>query len=252
MRLKQKAAVVTGGGTGIGKAICLKLAQEGCAVAVNYSKSRGKAEKVAEMAQKMGVRAVAIKADISKDLEVRNLMKTAFDNFGRLDILVNNAGFTRRVPHQNLDELTEELLEKIWAINVKGPLYCMRAAIPFMLKNGNGSVVNITSDSAFHGDGSSVIYCAAKAALANITKSLARALAPAIRVNAVAPGFVDTGFVKWEPGVKEKEEQLNPMGCITTVDDVAKAVLFLVAEATDITAQTIMVDGGRTVLGAKV
>lgn len=251
MGLKKKVAVVTGGGTGIGRAICLRFAQEGFGVAINYCRSRQKAEEVTEMVRKMGAVALAIQADVSKDIEVRQLMKDVFSNFGRLDILVNNAGFTQRIPHQDLEALTEDLLEGVWAVNVKGPLYCVRAAVPYMVKGDRSSIINITSDSAFHGDGSSIIYCAAKAALANMTKSLARALAPAIQVNAVAPGFVDTGFVKWEPGMKEKAEQRNPMGAITTVEDVAQAVLFLAKDATHITGQTILVDGGETVLGPK-
>jgi len=252
MKLHGKVAVVTGGGTGIGRAICLRFAQEGCAIAVNYSKSEQKAQEVVEAAHRIGSSGVAIQADVSQDLEARALMKDAVDRLGRLDILVNNAGFSRRIPHQDLEGMTEGLITRILAVNVKGPFYCVRAAVPYMLQNGGGAVVNITSDSAYDADGSSILYCAAKAALGNLTKAWARCLAPTIRVNAVAPGFVDTGFVDWGQAFIAKVGRLNPLGRLATVEDVANAVLFLAADATHVTAETILVNGGVTVLGPRV
>jgi 3-oxoacyl-[acyl-carrier protein] reductase len=249
MKLKGKVALVTGGGTGMGRAICLKLASEGSDVVVNYSKSRRQAEEVAAGAQGLGVRALAVQADVSRDAEARRLVEEAVTRLGRLDILVNNAGWTRRVTHRELEGLTEEVLERTWAVNVKGPLYCIRAAVPHMLKLGGGAIVNITSIAAFQGAGSSIVYCASKAALAAITKSIARAFAKDnILVNAIAPGFVDTGFVDWPREVMEKNIQVSPMGRIPTVDDVANAVLYLACDATGVTAQTIFVDCGVTVL----
>src|SRR5574337_1933928 len=159
----------------MGRAVCLKFASEGAGVAVNYSKSRKQAEEVAEAARKLGVPAMAMKADISQDQEARRLVDETVAKLGRLDILVNNAGWTRRVAHRELEGLTEEILERTWAVNVKGPLYLARAAIPHMLRQGGGRIVNVTSIAAFQGAGSSVIYCASKAALGVMTKSLARA-----------------------------------------------------------------------------
>lgn len=249
MRLKGKVALVTGGGTGMGRAICLKLASEGGDVIVNYSKSRTQAEEVAGSAQQLGVRAVAVRADVSQDREARRLVDETVAKLGRLDILMNCAGWTRRVTHRELEGLTEEILERTWAVNTKGPLYLCRAAIPHMLKQGGGRIVNITSIAAFQGAGSSVIYCASKAALAAVTKSLARAFAKDnILVNAIAPGFVDTGFVDWPREVMEKNIAISPMGRIPTVDDIANAALFLACDATGITAQTIFVDCGVTAL----
>jgi len=249
MKLKGKVALVTGGGTGMGRAMCLKFASEGAGVAVNYSKSQKQAEAVAEAARQMGAAALAIKADVAQDQEARRLVEETVAKLGRLDILVNNAGWTHRVNHRELEGLTEEVLERTWTVNVKGPLYCIRAAIPHMLMVGGGAIVNVTSIAAFQGAGSSVIYCASKAALGTITKSLARAYAKDnIRVNAIAPGFVDTGFVDWPREVLEKNIKVSPMGRIPTVDDVANAALFLACDATGITAQTIFVDCGVTVL----
>jgi NAD(P)-dependent dehydrogenase (short-subunit alcohol dehydrogenase family) len=163
--------------------------------------------------------------------------------------LVNNAGWSTVVPHRQLDGLTEEVLERTWQINVKGPIYVTRAAIPHLVKAGGGAIVNTTSVAAYQGSGSSIIYGASKAALGAITKSLARAFAKDnIRVNAIAPGFVDTQFVNWPAGAKEKAIAGSPMGRIPTVDDAANAVLYLACDATGVTAQTILVDCGVTVL----
>ena len=200
MKLKGKAALVTGGGTGMGRAITLKFAAEGADVAINYSRRAKEAEETAEAARKLGVRAFAMKADVSVEAEAIRLVDETVKQFGRLDVLVNNAGWSTVVPHRELEGLTEEILERTWRINVKGPIYVTRAAIPHMLKAGGGSIVNTTSVAAFQGAGSSIIYGASKAALGAITKSLARAFGKDnIRVNAIAPGFVDTGFVDWPP-----------------------------------------------------
>jgi 3-oxoacyl-[acyl-carrier protein] reductase len=249
VKLTGKAALVTGGGTGMGRAITLKLAAEGANVAINYSRRAKEAEETIEAARQLGVRAFAMKADVSVEAEAIQLVEETVKQFGRLDVLVNNAGWSTVVPHRKLDGLTEEILERTWRTNVKGPIYITRAAIPYMLKSGGGSIVNTTSVAAFQGAGSSIIYGASKAALGAITKSLARAFGrDNIRVNAIAPGFVDTGFVDWPAGVKEKAIAGSPMGRIPTVDDAANAVLYLACDATGVTAQTIFIDCGVTAL----
>jgi 3-oxoacyl-[acyl-carrier protein] reductase len=249
MKLTGKVALVTGGGTGMGRAISLKFAGEGADVIVNYSRRNAEAEETAGAARKLGVRAFAVRADVGQDQECRRLVQEAVTRLGRLDILVNNAGWSQLVPHRDLEKLTEDILDRTWAVNTKGPLYLSRAAIPHMLKQGGGRIVNITSIAAYQGAGSSIIYCASKAGLAAITKSLARAFAKDnILVNAIAPGFVDTHFVDWPREAMEKNVKVSPMGRIPTVDDVANAALFLAADATGITAHTIFVDCGVTVL----
>jgi 3-oxoacyl-[acyl-carrier protein] reductase len=175
MKLNGKVALITGGGTGMGRAITLKLAAEGAAVAINYSRRAREAEQTVEAARRLNVQAFAMKADVMVEAEAVQLVERTAKQFGRLDVLVNNAGWSVAVPHRQMEGLTEEILERTWQTNVKGPIYVMRAAIPHMLKAGGGSIVNITSVAAFQGAGSSIIYVASKAALGVITKSLARA-----------------------------------------------------------------------------
>ena len=145
--------------------------------------------------------------------------------------------------------MSEDILESTWSVIVKAPIYCTRAAVPHLKAHGAGAVINITSSAAYTAMGSSVIYCAAKAALASITKSLARALAPEIRVNAIAPGFVDTGFVNWSPEVLEHLKRKTRLGRPVVAEDIAEAAVYLAADAHATTGQTILVDGGVVALG---
>jgi len=249
MKFKNKVVLVTGGSTGLGRAMCLHFAREGAAVIVNYSKSKERAQEVVDRIGAMGGQAADIQADVSRDSQARQLIEKAVARFGRLDILINNAAWTRFIPHKELEELSEDVLENTWSVIVKAPVYCTRAAVPHLRKNGAGSVINITSSAAYTAMGSSVIYCAAKAALASITKSLARALAPEIRVNAIAPGFVDTGFVNWSPEVLEHLKRKTRLGRPVVAEDIADAAVFLAADANASTGQTILVDGGVVALG---
>jgi len=249
VKFKDKVVLVTGGGTGIGRAMCLQFAREGAAVIVNYSKSKERAQEVVDRIGAMGGQAVDIQADVSRDSQARQSIEKAVARFGRLDILINNAAWTRFIPHKELEELSEDVLENTWSVIVKAPIYCTRAAVPHLKENGAGSVINITSSAAYTAMGSSVIYCAAKAALASITKSLARALAPKIRVNAIAPGFVDTGFVNWSPEVLEHLKKKTRLGRPVIAEDIADAAVFLAADANASTGQTILVDGGVVALG---
>ena len=153
MKLKGKAALVTGGGTGMGRAITLKLAGEGADVAINYSRRAKEAEETVEAVRRLGVRAFAMKADVAVEAEAVRLVDEAAKQFGRLDVLVNNAGWSTAVPHRQLDGLTEEVLERTWQINVKGPIYVTRAAIPHLVKAGGGAIVNTTSVAGLPGGG---------------------------------------------------------------------------------------------------
>jgi 3-oxoacyl-[acyl-carrier protein] reductase len=164
---------------------------------------------------------------------------------------VNNAGWTERVPHRELDDLTDEIWDRVFATNLRGPFYCVRAAVPYMERRGGGAIVNITSVAGFTGTGSSLAYAASKAGLTTLTKSLARALAPSrIRVNAVAPGLLDTnfggGFIT--PDFLEHTGRLAAIGRPVTVEEGADTVVFLLASEA-MTGYTSIVDGGLTALG---
>jgi 3-oxoacyl-[acyl-carrier protein] reductase len=249
MKFKDKAVVVTGGSTGIGRAMCLRFAHEGAAVVVNYSKSKKQADEVVGKIEGAGGRAWAVQTDISNDRQARQLIEQSVERMGRLDLLINNAGWTRFIPHHDMEGLSEEVLENTWGIIVKGPIYCIRAAVPHLRAAGNASIINITSTAAFAARGSSLIYVAAKAALAALTKALARTLAPEIRVNAIAPGFIDTGFVNWTPEVLEDLRKPSRLGRIIDREDVADAAVYLAADAKSTTGQTILVDAGDAALG---
>lgn len=249
MKFKDKVVVVTGGGTGIGRGMCIRFAQEGAAVVVNYSKSKEQAKEVIAEIDRSGGQAIEIQADVSQDQEARQLIESAVAHFGRLDVLINNAAWTRYIPHHNLDDLSEEILENTWSVIVKGSIYCIRTAVPHLRANGGGSVINITSNAGFTARGSTIIYGASKAALTFITKALARALAPEIRVNAIAPGFVDTGFVNWTPEALEQLKKQTRLGRQIIPENIADAAVFLASDAVATTGQTILVDGGVAALG---
>lgn len=249
MKFKDRAVVVTGGGTGIGRAMCLRFAREGAVVVVNYSKSKTQADEVVSRIESGGGRAWALQADVSDDRQARQLIVQSVERMGRLDLLINNAGWTRFIPHHELERLTEEVLENTLGVIVKGPIYCIRAAVPHLKATGNASIINTTSIAAFTARGSSLIYVAAKSALAGMTKALARALAPEIRVNAIAPGFVDTGFVDWTPEVLKDLQQPTRLGRTIDPEDVADAAVYLAADAKSTTGQTILVDAGDAALG---
>jgi 3-oxoacyl-[acyl-carrier protein] reductase len=242
---------VTGGATGIGRATVLALAREGAAVAVNYSKSKAAADETARLAEEAGARALPIKADITRDAEVRAMADQIARELGGLDCLVNNAGWTQRVPHRRFEDLTDEIWDRVFATNLRGAFYCVRAAVPHMEKRGGGAIVNITSVATFTGTGSSMAYAASKAGLDSLTKSLARTLAPShIRVNAVAPGLLATGFGGGliTRDLLDQIGSLTPIGRPATVDEVAGAVVFLLANEA-VTGYTTIVDGGLTALG---
>jgi 3-oxoacyl-[acyl-carrier protein] reductase len=249
MKFKDKVVVVTGGASGIGRGMCIRFAGEGASVVVNYSKSKAKAINVVEEINCNGGDAVDIQADVSQDGEARQLIDRAVAHYGRLDVMINNAAWTKYVPHQNLEDLSEEILDTTWSVVVKGSIYCTRAAVPHLRASKGGSVINITSNAGFTAAGSTIIYGASKAALTFITKALARALAPDIRVNAIAPGFVDTGFVNWTSEALEKLKRQSRLERSIIPENIADAAIFLASDAVATTGQTILVDGGVAALG---
>ncbi len=245
MKLQGKVALITGGGTGIGREIGLSFAGEGASIAVNYSRSEKEATETAQEIRDLGVSALTIKTDVSQDAQVRSMVDTVVDELGRLDILVNSAGATTFVKLEDLEGLTEEMWDQALNVNLKGTFFCCRAAVPAMKKQGGGSIINISSIAGFTGTGSSIAYCASKAGAICVTKSLAHVLAPEIRVNTIAPGFVDTRWTAPWPEFREAHLESTPLKCVAQPSDVAEAALYL-AHADLVTGQIIVVDGGKT------
>jgi 3-oxoacyl-[acyl-carrier protein] reductase len=251
VRLKGQVALVTGAGTGIGRGIAVAFAREGASVAVNYSKSRDRAEDAVRQIKTAAGQAMAVQGDVSKEADARRLVEAVVGEWGRLDVLVNNAGWTKRTPHTDLEALTDEIWQKTLGVNLLGAWYCVKHAIPQMQRQGRGVVINVTSVAAFHGKGSSMAYAASKAALTSLTRSLARAFGPTIRVNNLAPGLVETGFVDWPPGEYEAGRREVATGDLPTVEDLAEAAVFLAADAKATTGSTLFVDGGIVPLGPR-
>lgn len=249
MDVAGKVAVVTGGGTGVGRATARMLGQLGCSVVINYSRSKTEAEETAAEVAAFGVKALAVQANVARDADCRTLMDQAVRELGRLDVLVCSAGITRFIPHGELDLVDDAAWDEIFAVNLKGPFQCARAARGALEASGNGTIVNVSSIAGIAGQGSSIPYCASKAALNNLTVTLARVLAPKIRVNAVAPGFITGRWLEgglgpaYEP-VKAMFEQRAPLKKVCDPEDVAAAILSFVTGSDLITGQVLTVDGG--------
>jgi 3-oxoacyl-[acyl-carrier protein] reductase len=240
-------AIVTGGGTGIGAAVVRQLAARGVRCVVNYAHSRDAAE---ALAAEVG-NAVAVQADIGDDAACRTLAEAAMDAFGRIDLLVNNAGKTKFANHEDLDALSAEDFLDIYRLNTIAPFQMIRACAPAMREGPASAVVNVASVAGVFGNGSSIAYAASKGALVTMTKSLARALAPAVRVNAVAPGYVGTGWFENRLGA-ERFAALNaqiagqtPLAIAPDADDVAGPIVMLLDPASrTITGETMLLDAG--------
>jgi 3-oxoacyl-[acyl-carrier protein] reductase len=252
MTVPIQAAIVTGGGTGVGRATALRLAAQGCNVLVTYSKSRDEAERTAGEIEEHGVKAIALQADVADDQACRRMVDSAVKAFGRVDFLLNNAGTTKFVLAPDLEGLLAEDWQRIFSVNVVGTFQCARAVKEPMLAGGGGQIINISSVAAFAAKGSSIAYAASKGAVNNLTIALARALAPKIRVNAIAPGFI-TG--RWlEQGLKDGYENAMatvasqcPLERVSEPDDIAAAVMSLANGSTMVTGQILICDGGMLI-----
>lgn len=252
MQVEGKAAIVTGGGTGLGRATVLALARLGCSSVVNYSRSREEAEKTAAEAEALGVRSIPVRADVADDTAVRAMVERAARELGSLHVLVNNAATTVFVPHPELERLSGEDWERIFRVNVLGAFHCARAARGPIEAAGGGEIVNVSSVAGIAGVGSSIAYCASKAALNNLTVTLARALGPRIRVNAVAPGFITGRWLEQGLGaaygaVKSAMESRVPLRRVCEPEDVAAAILSILTGSDLVTGQVIAVDGGMLI-----
>lgn len=246
MDLTGRVVLVTGGGTGIGRETCLHLARWGADVAINFSRSRAEAQNVAALVQDHGRRALAVEADVAHDAHVRRMVASIGATLGRLDGVVNNAGITEHLGLGDLEAVTDDVWDRIMDVNLRGMFYVARAAAPLIRRAGGGAIVNVGSVSGLSGSGSSLPYAVSKAAVHGLTRSLARALAPDIRVNAVAPGAVAT---RWWDGRADDMARMEPttlLGHTASAADVAAAIVGLLQQDST-TGQVLTVDGGAHV-----
>ncbi|MFC3531246.1 SDR family NAD(P)-dependent oxidoreductase [Vogesella facilis] len=244
--LKGKVALVTGGAGGIGEAICRGLAAAGATVLVGYNRSADAAATLAAMLPVAEPAHAAVAAPVTDSQALQALAAQIGGQYGRCDLLVNCAGTTRFVAHADLAGLDDALIDDILATNVRGPFAAVRALQPLLAQHGAGLVVNISSIAAVSAMGSNVMYCASKAAVDNMTRSLARALAPAIRVVSVSPGLADTEFVKsMDQAWRDEQAGRTPLQRLAEPEEVAAAVLAVATQLTFTTGAVIPVDGGR-------
>lgn len=236
LKLSGKVAVVTGGGRGLGRALVEGLAAEGAAVAFSYRQSSSGAERTAEALRVRGCEVFTLPADARVPGEIGGFVEEAAEAFGGIDLLVNNIGVFRRAA---LQDLTEEMLDEAFDVNVKAAVMASKAAAPHMRRKGGGAIVNVASLGALRPWRSYLPYCASKAALVMATRCLALSLAPEIRVNAVAPGILDP------PGASDEIRGRVPLGRFGRHDETVAAVLFLATTAGYTTGDVLRVDGGR-------
>ena len=245
--LKNKVAVVTGGAGGIGSAICKRLAEAGVHVIITYNNNEARAE---QLLKELPEGNHSIFYAPVNDSEALNQLALFIElKYEKLDILVNNAGITTPVAHDDLDGLTDEWIDNIFTTNVRGSFAMIRACKELLLKSGDGMVVNISSVAGVTGIGSNVAYCASKAAIDSMTRSLARALAPTVRVVSVSPGWVMGEYAKTvDPAFLQSQLDATPLNRFATPEDVANAVYAVAATLTFTTGCIIPVDGGRPLM----
>lgn len=242
MEFTGRSVLVTGGSSGIGERVATRFAELGAQVAINSASSVAAGE---EVAARLG--GLYCKADIADDEAVRAMVEQVVSAFGRLDVVVNNAGRTHVIPHDDLDAVTDEIWMEILGVNLLGTWHVTRAAVPHLRRSDNGSVINVTSLAGVRPVGSSVPYAVSKAGLNHMTRLLARVLGPEVRVNAVAPGLVNTPWTRDWTEIRAMVQKTTPMRSEATTDDVADACLYL-AHSTFATGDVLAVDGGHQLI----
>ncbi|WP_335976778.1 SDR family NAD(P)-dependent oxidoreductase [Streptomyces sp. CA2R106] len=253
-RFTGKTVLVTGAGTGFGAEIAVRAAQEGADVAVHYRSSRAGAEATAERVTALGRKAFVVRADIAEHDQIKHLADEVWSRFGRLDVAVNNVGEARE--QMSWRDVTEESVDHVLAVDVKGTLLCTHEFGARMLEqDGGGAIVNIGSTVVARGSARAPQYAAAKYGIIGLTKSYAHALAPAVRVNVFAPGFIETeatlGREDWRSGRGDQLRKMTPMGRIPGPAELAGAALFLATQdAHHITGGFLVADGGYNMIGA--
>ncbi|MBV7336315.1 SDR family oxidoreductase [Chloroflexi bacterium TSY] len=242
--MREQVALVTGGGGGIGSAICRRLAAAGAKVVVNYNRNAEKAQ--ATLDSLAGEGHMMAQASVTDSVALAELTTQVTEQYGRLDLLVNNAGITRPVAHDDLDGLDDVLIDQIFSTNWRGAFACIRAFKKLLLAGDGGTVINISSIAARTGVGSNVAYCASKAAMDSMTRSLARVFAPKLRVVSVAPGWVWGEYAaRMDEAYIQEQIDKTPLNRIAQPEDVADAVFAVATQLTFSTGCIIPVDGGR-------
>lgn len=244
MRLAGKVALITGGGTGIGRATALAYAGAGARVAIGYARSAAEAEATAQAVREAGSEAMVIQANVADESQVIAMVNQVISAWGGIDVLVNSAGTTVFADVTNLEAITDEAWDQLFAVNVKGVWYASRACAATLRERG-GAIITIASIAGLTGLGSSIPYSVTKGAALTMTKSLARALAPQVRVNAIAPGFVDTRWHAARPGAAQATAERMPLKRVAVAEDIADLALFL-ADAPVVTGQIYVIDAGAT------
>ncbi|MBC7966512.1 MAG: SDR family oxidoreductase [Fuerstia sp.] len=257
MQSLSKVIIVTGGGTGVGRATSLAMARLGYNVIVNFSRSRDEALATVKEIESLGVKALPFQADVADDAACRAMVAFALESLGRVDVLVNCAGTTDFIPFHDLDAVSDESWERLYKVNVVGAFHCARAVRQAMLAAGGGVIINVSSVAAQLGQGSSIPYCCTKAALDNLTVSLARTLAPQIRVNGIAPGFIEGRWTQGGLGskfdsIKQAYEKTLPLGRVCQPEDIADGIVSLITGSRLVTGQTLTVDAGMMISGFQV
>jgi 3-oxoacyl-[acyl-carrier protein] reductase len=250
MSEEPRAALVTGAGTGIGRAAALALARAGYDVLINYHSSEAAAKEAAAEAEAAGVRALVYQCDVSNDAAVRAMVDACRTTFGRLDVLINNAGTTTNVPPRDLEALTVEEWDRVMAVNARSVFLVTRAAAP-LLKAAGGCVVNTASIVGLRPGPQPLPYAASKAVVVNLTKTLAAALAPEIRVNAVAPGWMEGDWMRRMlgenyAGLMARRARYTPLQRCVTPEDVAETMMSLIQSNRFVTGEIVVIDGGFT------
>lgn len=256
MDVSGRVVLITGSSSGVGAALAVKLGAVGARVVVNYSRSAEAAEQVVAQVEEAGGRAVAVQADVAEASDCKRLVDFTVEHFGELDVLVNNAGTTTFVPHHELDALTEDIWLRTLRVNLIGAFLMSREAAPHIEAAGGGEIIMTSSIASLTANGSSIAYCASKAGMNSLTRTLAKTLGPRkIRVNAVLPGLIDGdwAFNTWGGGNAEQYEGLKkmftdqtPLGHVTTPEDVADAILSLLTGSDYVTGQLVTIDSGFT------
>jgi len=247
---ERPAALVTGAASGIGRAAALALARAGYDVAINYSRSADAARSAAAEAEAAGVNALVYQCDVAEDDQVRAMVAACQERFGRLDVLINNAGTTSPVPPKDFEAMTVEAWDRVFAVNVRGLFLVTRAAAP-LLKTAHGCIVNTASIVGLRPGPQPLPYAASKAAVVNLTKTLALAMAPEVRVNAVAPGWMEGEWMERMLGdnyesLMQRRARYTPLKRCATPEDVAETMLSLIVSNHFVTGEVIVVDGGFT------